>query len=198
MKELTPQEQSALRQMMSGQDYDAAGIPELHVLLHRAHDLCYEYNRLRPSQSEERDLLIRRLLGSAGSQVNILQPFQCDYGFNIRVGENFFANMNMVVLDEATVTFGDNVFVGPNCAFYTAVHPIDAERRNSNLQSSLPITVGDNVWLGGNVVVLPGVTIGAGSVIGAGAVVTHDIPSGVVAAGNPCRVLRNVEDNKDR
>ena len=135
--------------------------------------------------------LVKELLGTSdGAFIN--PPFYCDYGFNIEVGEDFFANTNMVILDEARVTFGDHVFIGPNCSFYTPCHPIDAESRNAGKQWSLPIKVGNNVWLGGNVTVCPGVTIGDGTVIGAGSVVTHDIPAGVLAAGNPCRVIKTI------
>ena len=110
------------------------------------------------------------------------------------MGENFFANFNLVILDEARVTFGDNVFIAPNCAFYTAGHPLDVAQRNAGLEYSLPIRVGNNVWIGGNVCVMPGVTIGDNTVIGAGSVVVHDIPAGVLAAGNPCRVIRQLDE----
>ena len=126
-----------------------------------------------------------------------MAPFWCDYGYNIEIGENFFANHNTVILDGGGVTFGDNVFIAPNCGFYTAGHPIGFERRNQGLEYAYPITVGDNVWIGAGVQVLPGVTIGSDVVIGAGSVVTRDIPSHSVAVGNPCRVLRKSTD-KDR
>lgn len=154
---------------------------------------CYEYNRLRPGQLEEREALIRQLLGRTGRHFRIEQPFYCDYGFNIEIGEEFFSNFNCVILDEAPVVFGNNVFVGPNCSFYTAIHPLDAATRNTKVEYHCPIKVGDNVWLGGNVTVLPGVSIGNNCVIGAGSVVTRDIPAGCLAAGNPCRVIRKIE-----
>lgn len=156
-------------------------------------DLCYDYNLLRPSLLEEREALMRQILGHTGRQFRIEQPFHCDYGFNITIGEAFFSNFNCVILDEAAVSFGDHVFVGPNCSFYTAIHPLDAATRNTGLEYQAPITVGNSVWFGGNVTVLPGVTIGDKCVIGAGSVVTRDIPAGSLAVGNPCRVVRKIE-----
>lgn len=185
-----------IQKMMSGELYDATDNRVLLAELERCHDLCYDYNHLRPSQVDERTALMRRLLGHTGERFKIISPFLCDYGFNISIGENFFANANLIILDEARVTFGDNVFIAPNCAFYTAGHPLDVERRNAGMEYSLPITVGDNVWIGGNVCVMPGVTIGSNTVIGGGSVVTHDIPAGVLAAGNPCRVIRQIESTK--
>ena len=140
---------------------------------------------------------MRRLLGkTAGDSFTIVAPFWCDYGYNIEIGENFFANHNTVILDGAKVTFGNNVFVAPNCGFHTAGHPIDAERRNQGLEYAYPITVGDNVWIGAGVQVMPGVTIGSNVVIGGGSVVVKDIPSNVVAVGNPCRVVRPITDDE--
>lgn len=127
-------------------------------------------------------------------EIGINAPFYCDYGFNIFAGRNFFVNYNCVILDGAKVTFGDNVFIAPNCTFTTAGHPLDVEQRNQGLEIALPITVGDNVWFGANVCVLPGVTIGSGSVIAAGSVVNRDIPSGVLAGGVPCRVIRTLTE----
>lgn len=124
----------------------------------------------------------------------IEQPFWCDYGYNIEIGENFYSNHNLTILDGNKVKFGDNVFIGPNCSFYTAGHPLDTQRRNQGLEYAKPIIIGNNVWLGGNVCVLPGVTIGDNVVIGAGSVVTKDIPSNVVAAGNPCKIIKNLKD----
>lgn len=174
--------------------YDANNDAELLAERLAAADMTYELNRLRPSQVAEREAVIRRLLGRTGKNVSIVSPFYCDYGYNIETGENFFMNMNCVILDGAKVTFGDNVFVAPGCGFYTAGHPLDAERRNAGLEYALPIRIGNNVWIGAQVCVLPGVTIGDDSVIGAGSVVTKDIPSGVLAAGNPCRVIRPITE----
>lgn len=162
-------------------------------------DLTHELNGLRPSQTAEREALLRRLLGRCGRQVTIVSPFFCDYGYNIEVGENFFMNMNCVILDGAKVTFGDNVFVAPGCGFYTAGHPLDAEQRNMGLEYARPIHIGHNVWIGAQACILPGIRIGDNTVIGAGSVVTHDIPAGVLAAGNPCRVIRPLtEADKDK
>lgn len=185
---MTEKEKSQL-----GQLYDANYDAELIAERMAAAELCHDYNGLRPSQTKERDRLLSRLLGKKGRNCNIVQPFHCDLGYNIEVGDNFFANYNCVILDEAKVKFGDNVFIAPNCGFYCAGHPLDVEQRNRGLEYAYPITVGNNVWIGAQVCVLPGVTIGDNTVIGAGSVVTRDIPSGVVAVGNPCRVVRRLE-----
>lgn len=192
MRKFTDTQLSELKNMMSGEPYSASDNTELLSILQDTQEMCRDYNNLRPSQHTEKTALIKRILGSTGERLKVIQPFFCDYGFNIEVGEDFFANTNTVILDEARVTFGDHVFIGPNCAFYTPCHPLDAETRNAGLQWSLPISVGNNVWLGGNVTVCPGVTIGDGAVIGAGSVVTHDIPAGVLAAGNPCQVIKKI------
>lgn len=174
--------------------YDANNDKELIEERRAAKELCYDFNHLRPSDTEGQTKILSRLLGKAGDAVCIVAPFWCDYGYNIEVGRNFFANHNTVILDGAKVCFGDNVFIAPNCGFYTAGHPIDTERRNKGLEYAHPIIVGDNVWIGAGVQVLPGVTIGSNVVIGAGAVVVKDIPDNVVAVGNPCRVLRAITD----
>lgn len=135
-------------------------------------------------------------MGKTGNNLTVESPFLCDYGYNIEVGENFYANYNCVMLDGAKITFGDNVLIAPDCGFYTAGHPIDAAQRNKGLQYDKPISVGDNVWIGGGVKVMPGVTIGNNVVIGGGSVVTKDIPDNVVAVGNPCRVIRKIEEDK--
>lgn len=158
----------------------------------RAKDLCYEYNQILPSNIKQRENKIRELLGGTKEKFLIEQPFYCDYGYNIQIGENFYANHNCVILDGAKVTFGNNVFIAPNCGFYTAGHPIEVDKRNEGIEYAKPITIHDNVWIGGNVVVLPGVTIGRNSVIGAGSIVTKDIPENVIAVGNPCKVLRKI------
>ena len=147
---------------------------------------------LHPSDMAARTELIRRLFGRTGKNFQIEQPFYCDYGYNIEIGENFYANVNCVILDGAAVRFGDNVFIAPDCGFYTAGHPFDVEQRNKGLEYAHPITVGNNVWIGAKVCVLPGVTIGDNCVIGAGSIVTRDIPAGSLAVGNPCRVIRQI------
>ena len=173
-------------------NYDAA----LGAEMLACKDMCYEYNLLKPSQTEERAKLIKKLFGKTAENCTVLAPFWCDYGYNIEAGENFFANHNCVILDGAKVKFGDNVFIAPNCGFYTAGHPVDSARRNAGLEYAYPITVGDNVWIGGGVQVMPGVTIGSNVVIGGGSVVTHDIPDNVIAVGNPCRVLREISEEE--
>lgn len=134
--------------------------------------------------------LIDRIIGSHGKTYDIIQPFRCDYGDNISFGENFFANFNLTILDETKVTIGDNVFIGPNVSLYTACHPLDPEDRNSGIEWALPITIGNSVWIGGDVTVLPGVTIGDNVVIGAGSVVTKSFASNCVIAGNPAAIIR--------
>ena len=179
--------------MLLGEIYNANYDKELLDERIRAKDLCYEYNNLKPSNLKEREEVLKKILGKTKETFLIEQPFMCDYGYNIEIGENFYSNHNLVILDANKVKFGDNVFIAPNCSFYTAGHPLDAETRNQGLEYAKPIEVGNNVWIGGNVVVLPGVKIGDNSVIGAGSIVTKDIPSNVVAVGNPCKVIKEIK-----
>ena len=179
--------------MLAGEIYDANYDEELLSERLKAKDICFEYNNLKPSELEKRTELLKKLIGKTKNSFYIEPSFWCDYGYNIEFGENFYSNHNLVILDAAKVKFGDNVFIAPNCGFYTAGHPLNKDERNKGLEYAKPITVGNDVWIGGNVVVLPGVTIGDNVVIGAGSVVTKDIPSGVVAYGNPCRAIREVE-----
>lgn len=158
--------------------------------------LCMEYNSTTYNDFQKRDRLLTRIIAFKGENTVIEPNFFCDYGYNIILGDNFYANHNCVILDCAEVIFGDNVFIGPNCGFYTAGHPLDAETRNSGLEFAKPIKVGSNVWIGGNVCVMPGVTIGDGAVIGGGSVVVDDIPAGYVAVGNPCKPLHKVGKEK--
>ena len=141
-----------------------------------------------------KDRLIRNLLGKTGKSVHVEAPFYCDYGFNIQVGENFYSNFNLTILDVNQVIIGDNVMFAPNVSIYTAGHPIHPDSRNSGYEYGIPVRIGNNVWLGGNVVVVPGVTIGNDVVVGAGSVVTRDLPDRVIAAGNPCRVIREITE----
>ena len=180
--------------MLAGKIYDANYDQELVAARVDAKELCYDFNHARPSEEAKRQGIIRQLLGKTGNQFEITGPFYCDYGFNIEIGENFYANHNLVILDGAKVTFGDDVFVAPDCGFYTAGHPLDADRRNKGLEYAKPITVGNNVWFGGGVKVMPGVTIGDGAVIGGGSVVTKDIPANMIAFGNPCKPIREITE----
>lgn len=183
--------------MLSGELYKSFDA-ELLAERQRAKEIVFRYNSLQPSMIEERNELLWSLFGSVKGNFFIEPPFRCDYGCNIEIGENFYANYNLVILDCAKVTIGDNVLIGPNVGIYTAGHPLHFELRNEELEFASPITIEDNVWIGGNVVLNPGVTIGRNSVIGSGSVVTKDIPADVVAAGNPCRVIREITDADKR
>lgn len=178
--------------MLAGEIYDANYDKELILLRMDAKELCYEYNNARPKDAEKKKEILEKLLQKPVKSCLIEPNFYCDYGFNIELGENFYSNHNLVLLDANKIKFGDNVFIGPNCGFYTSGHPIDYETRNKGLEYAKPITVGNNVWFGGNVCVMPGVTIGDNVVIGGGSVVTKDIPSNVVAVGNPCKVMKEI------
>lgn len=179
--------------------YDANYDKEIVEARTRCADLCYEFNQCKPSDTAKQQEILEQILGEIKGNPVITAPFYCDYGFNIFIGENFYTNHNVTILDGAKVTFGDNVFIAPNCVFSTAGHAIDSEQRSQGLEIALPITVGDNVWIGTNVSVLPGVTIGNNTIIGAGSVVNKDIPAGVIAVGNPCKVLRKItEDDKKK
>lgn len=178
--------------MLAGELYDA-GDPQLAAERRRARDLLHALNASRDGQRELRMDLIRRLLGAAGEGVWIEPPFFCDYGTNLRVGDRVFFNFNCVVLDVAPVTIGNDVMFGPAVQIYTATHPMGYRERRTGLEAAKPIVIGSDVWVGGGATILPGVTIGARSVIGAGSVVTRDVPEGVFAAGNPCRVVRPLE-----
>lgn len=176
----------------SGYLYDANHDAEIIAARTKCADLCHAFNCCRPSDTQTQDKLLREILGSVKGEPVVTAPFYCDYGFHITVGENFYTNHNCTILDGAPVTFGDNVFIGPNCVFSTAGHALDAQQRSSGLEIARPITVGNNVWFGANVAVLPGVCIGDDTVVGAGSVVSRDLPSGVIAVGGPCRVLRPI------
>ena len=178
--------------MQSGLPYSAVDL-QLLKELNATKDVIHRYNALMPSQTEELLSILKNLLGHIGDDhICINQPFFCDYGKQISVGKRFFANFNFTVLDEAKVTIGDNCFIGPNVSIYTACHSTDPVERNSRREWAEPVTIGDNVWIGGSVTILPGVTIGDNTTIGAGSVVTKDIPANVVAAGNPCKVIRKI------
>ncbi len=158
----------------------------------RCADLCWEYNRTRPSDMAGRERLLRQIFGKLGAEPYVEPNLFCGFGYNIEAGDHFFVNNNCVFVDPGKIIFGDYVFVGPQCGFYTAVHPLDAQQRDAGLEAAYPICVGSHVWFGGGVKVLPGVTIGSDVVIGAGSVVSQDIPDHVLAVGNPCRAIRPI------
>lgn len=177
---------------LCGELYDAAND---EALLAERMEVKYRlqvYNATDPRDIAQRTAQLKALLGKTGKQLIIEQPFACDFGRNIEVGENFYANVNLVILDCNKVVIGDNVLIGPNVGIHTAGHPLDVEQRVQGLEYALPITIGDNVWIGAGVNIVPGVSIGSNSVIGAGSVVTKDIPANVVAAGTPCKVIRSL------
>ena len=182
--------------MLSGMIYDANNDPVLIADRLRCKQLCHRYNHLEPTDIENRKELIRNIIGTVDGDFLIEQPFLCDYGYNIHIGRNFYSNHNLVILDGAPVSFGDNVFIAPNCGFYTAGHPLEASERNKGLEYARPITVGNNVWIGANVCVVPGVSIGDNCVIGAGSVVVRDIPPFSVAVGNPCKVIKTLKQSE--
>jgi maltose O-acetyltransferase len=176
--------------MLSGMEYSAVDAQLLEEL-NAVKEIIHEYNQLAPSQTDRRLRVLKGLLGNvADDEIIINQPFYCDYGKQISVGRRFFANFHLTILDEARVTIGDDCFIGPNVSIYTACHSTDPVERNSRREWAEPVTIGDNVWIGGSVTILPGVTIGNNVTIGAGSVVTKDIPDNVVAVGNPCRVVK--------
>ena len=184
---------SEKEKMLSGELYSAIDAQLLEEL-NAVKDIIWEYNTLRPSDSTRRLQILKSLLGRIGDDnIIINQPFYCDYGKQIRVGKHFFANFNFTVLDEANVTIGDDCFIGPNVSIYTACHSTDPVERNSRREWALPVSIGNNVWIGGSVTILPGVTIGDNVTIGAGSVVVSDIPSNVVAVGNPCKVIKRLK-----
>lgn len=154
----------------------------------------YKYNNTEPWLMEELERQIRCIFGKTGKNCTVNPPFHCDYGFNIEVGDKFYANYNLTILDVGKVTIGNNVMIAPNVSIYTAGHPVHHDARNTMYEYGIAVTIGSDCWIGGNSVICPGVTIGKGTVIGAGSVVTKDIPANVIAAGNPCRVIRGITD----
>ena len=184
---------TAKTDMLKGIWYDANFDDEL---LHErifVKDLCLELNNTKLADIDTRKKLLREILPKVDiDAVEILSPFIVDYGYNIFMGAGTFLNHNVYLMDCAEIKFGKKCFIGPNCGFYTAIHPLDVEKRNAGFEMAKPVTLGDNIWIGGGVTILPGVTIGDNSVIGAGSIVTKDIPSGVVAFGNPCKVIRKI------
>lgn len=185
------------QKMLEGLPYQAFG-EELLQERQYAKELIFELNALRPSQLTERAKILKKLLGKTAENFFVEPPFRCDYGYNIELGNFFYANYNCTILDCAKVSIGDHVFFAPNVSLYTAGHPLHPEPRNKEYEYAFPITIGNNVWIGGNTVVNPGITIGDNVVIGSGSVVTKDIPANAIAVGNPCKVIRYIteEDKK--
>ncbi len=179
--------------MIAGEPYRADG-SELFDERQRAKEVLMEYNNLAPKRIKDRARIIKDLFGSTGKAFWIEPPFRCDYGYNIHIGEKFYANFNLTILDCTEVKIGDNVMFGPNVSLFTAGHPIHHEPRNAGWEYALPIVIGDNCWIGGNTVINAGVEIGANTVIGSGSVVTKNIPANVVAVGNPCRVIKEITE----
>ncbi|MBQ4352857.1 MAG: sugar O-acetyltransferase [Prevotella sp.] len=178
--------------MLAGEVYCAIDSQLLKELA-EAREVIHDYNLLRPSENKKKLELLKGLLGHIGDdKVIINQPFRCDYGKQISIGKRFFANFNFTILDEAPVTIGDDCFVGPNVSIYTACHSTDPVERNTRQEWAKPVTIGNNVWIGGSVTILPGVSIGDNVSIGAGSVVVNDIPSNTIAVGNPCKVIKQL------
>ncbi|MDZ7796163.1 MAG: sugar O-acetyltransferase [Candidatus Marinimicrobia bacterium] len=183
--------------MLSGDLYSARD-PELQKDSLRAKRLTRRFNQSTEEERDKRRELLRELLGGVGKNICIEPPFRCDYGSQIRIGDNFFANYDCIIIDVCDVSIGNDVMFGPRVCIYTAAHPIDAGVRKTGLEYGKPVTIGNDVWIGGNTVINPGVTIGNNVVIGSGSVVTRDIPDNTVAAGNPCRVLRKITEADTR
>lgn len=186
-----PDGRTAKQRMLDGALYQADD-PELEADALRARRLEERYNTSAPEDDAGRRAILEELLGSVGAGTVIRPPFRCDYGTNLHIGAGSFANFGLVALDVAAIRIGDHVQMGPNVQLLTPTHPLDPDLRRAGWEAAEPITIGDNVWLGGGVIVLPGVSIGADTVVGAGAVVPRDLPSGVVAVGNPARVVRQL------
>ena len=181
--------------MLAGMLYNSMADKSLVDDRQNAKRLCREYNTADPLNEEKRREIMLSILGSTKENFWIEQPFLCDYGYNIEIGVNFYANYNLIVLDCAKVTIGDNAFIAPNVGIYTAGHPLTAEQRNCGLEYAYPITIGNNVWIGAGVHICPGVTIGDNAVIGAGSVVVKDIPPHALACGVPCKVVRYITED---
>ena len=185
--------------MTAGLLFDPSGLENNAADIMKCLDLCYRYNQCLPSNAEEKEAILNQIIKSKGKNVVITSPFWCDHGCNISIGDNFYSNHNLVITDGASVTFGDNVLVAPNCCFTTAEHAVDAGQRKQGLETAKPIVIGNNVWIGAGAVILAGTVIGENSIIGAGSVVKGEIPANVVAVGVPCKVLRNItaKDKKE-
>jgi len=179
--------------MLAGEMYDPQD-KELMKDRARAKDLCYKYNNLAPQEGEKKKLVLKELL-QTDKEPYIEPNFYCDYGYNINLGERFYANHNCVLLDVNTITVGNNVMLGPAVQIYTATHPLEEKKRNSGRELGFPVVIGDNVWIGGGAVIQPGVEIGDNAVIGAGAVITKDVPADHFVGGNPARVIKEIDNS---
>ncbi|MCG3083350.1 sugar O-acetyltransferase [Anoxybacillus sp. LAT_35] len=184
---------SEKEKMVSGQLYRATD-PELVKEREHARRLTRLFNQTLETEHERRISLLKELFGSTGQNVYVEPPFYCDYGYNIHVGENFFANFNCVFLDVCDIRIGDNCLIGPGVHIYTATHPIDPIERASGLEYGKPVTIGDHVWIGGGAIINPGVNIGNNVVIASGAVVTKDVPDYVVVGGNPAKIIKKLNE----
>jgi len=182
---------SEKEKMLAGELYNASD-PQVAQEHKYARMLCMRFNLLNPDQVQDRNAILDDLLGKHGTNLTIQPPFNCDFGSNIYLGDSVYFNYNCIILDVNKVIIGDRVLVGPNVQFYSATHPIEWEIRSSGLELGKPIKIGSDVWIGGGAIILPGITIGDKTVIGAGSVVTKDIPGKVVAAGNPCRIIKSI------
>jgi maltose O-acetyltransferase len=182
------------QRMLNGELYDPDD-PDLVADRERARDLTRRYNRTTPDERDRRRRLLEDLLGALGDECHVEPPFRCDYGYNIRVGENFYANFDCVVLDVCRVDIGRNCALGPGVHIYAATHPLDATERAAGAEYGAPVTVGDNVWIGGRAVLNPGVSVGDNAVVASGAVVTSDVPEDVVVGGNPATVIRELDSD---
>ena len=180
--------------MLAGMLYDAAHDEETDREHMYYYDLCHEFNHTRPSDREKQAEILDKILGKHGKDPMAFGPIEIDLGYNVEVGDYFFMNHQTVILATNKVRFGNNVLIAPCCTFSCAGHPFNTEERKAGLEYAYPITVGDNVWFGMGCRVCPGVTIGSNVIIGAGSVVCHDIPDGVIAAGNPCEVIREMTE----
>lgn len=181
--------------MEKGLWYDANFDPEILRERLEAEELCFEFNQTSPKDEVKRRAILEQLIGSLGKDVFILSPLYADYGKNSSIGDGTFINHGAYLMDGAKITIGSMCFIGPNCGMYTAAHPLLASERNAGLERAKPITIEDNVWIGADVTILQGVTIGEGSIIGAKSLVTKDIPDHVIAMGNPCRVIRAINES---
>ncbi len=177
--------------------YDAAHDADIVRGRIESQELCFTYNALRPSQTAEREAMIRKHFKKTGKRFLIEQPFHCDFWERVSIGEDFYSNYNLVILAGNLVEIGDHVMISPDCGLYAAGHPFDPETRNLGLEYAWPIRIGNNVWIGGGVRIMGGVTIGDNVVVAAGSIVTRDIPPGVLAGGNPCRVIREISKQDD-